>query len=250
MEWLQILLLIGSGFLAGVINSVAGGGTFFTFPALIFAGVSPIMANVTSTIAVWPGAVSSAVAYRKQLSLQRKDMLALMLTSLIGGGIGAVILLITPVQTFEALIPWLMLVATLLFAFGDKLRKEINEMDRVNYRSPKSVGLQMAIALYGGYFGAGIGILMLAMLNLLGLRDIHQMNALKTVLGSAINGVAVVIFIFSGYVDWLAASIMVVAAIIGGYFGACYAQKMPKIWVKRFVIIVGFIMTAWFFSKV
>lgn len=247
MEYFEIILLIGSGFLAGVINSVAGGGTFFTFPALIFAGVSPISANVTSTIAVWPGAVSSAVAYRKQLRLKRRDMMALMVTSFIGGGIGAIILLVTPVQTFETLIPWLMLVATLLFAFGDKLRKAAIAAEEVQYCSPKSMGLQMAIALYGGYFGAGIGILMLAMLNLLGLRDIHQMNALKTVLGSAINGVAVIIFLFSGLVDWQAAAIMVLAAIIGGYVGAHYAQKMPKIWVKKFVVLVGFAMTIWFF---
>ncbi len=249
MAWEAIALLVGSGFLAGIINSVAGGGTFFTFPALIFAGVPPVAANVTSTIAVWPGAVSSAVAYRKQLQLKRNDMMALMLTSFIGGGLGAVILLVTPEQTFTALIPWLMLIATLLFAFGDKLRKQVIAVAEINYSSPKSVSLQMLIALYGGYFGAGIGILMLAMLNLLGLRDIHQMNALKTVLGSAINGVAVIIFLFSGLVDWRAAAIMVLAAIIGGYVGAHYAQKMPKIWVKKFVILVGFAMTMWFFVK-
>lgn len=244
---LEILFIIGSAFSAGVINSVAGGGTFFTFPALIFAGVPPIAANATSTIAVWPGAVASAIAYRKQLRLKREHMMALAITSFIGGALGAVILLITPEQTFTTLIPWLMLIATLLFAFGDKLKKQALAAEEINYSSAKSIGLQMAIALYGGYFGAGIGILMLALLNLLGLRDIHQMNALKTVLGSAINGVAVLIFIFSGLVDWSAAGVMVVSAIIGGYLGAHYAQKLPKIWVKYFVITVGCLMTLWFF---
>ncbi len=249
MEWIEIVLLIGSAFLAGVINSVAGGGTFFTFPALIFAGVSPIVANVTSSIAVWPGAVASAVAYRKQLVMDRKAVLALALTSVIGGAIGAVVLLVTPIQVFESLIPWLMLVATLLFAFGDKLRARPLEIEQVNFTSPKSILLQLGIALYGGYFGAGIGILMLALLSLLELRDIHAMNALKTVLGSAINGVAVLIFLFSGMVDWYAGGVMVIAAIIGGYVGAHYAQKMPKPVVKRFVIIVGGLMTVWFFLR-
>lgn len=249
MELLETLLIIGSAFLAGIINSVAGGGTFFTFPALIFAGVSPIAANATSTIAVWPGAVASAVAYRNQLAIDKKALRVLALTSFIGGGTGAAILLMTPVQTFESLIPWLMLVATLLFAFGDKLRKEAVAHEQINFTSPKSIALQLAIALYGGYFGAGIGILMLALLTLLGLRDIHAMNALKTVLGSAINGVAVLIFIFSGIVDWQAGAMMVLAAIAGGYLGAHYAQKLPKIWVKRFVIGVGVLMTAWFFIR-
>ncbi|MDG1287590.1 MAG: sulfite exporter TauE/SafE family protein [Rickettsiales bacterium] len=249
MEWIEIIFLLGSAFLAGVINSVAGGGTFFTFPALIFVGVSPIVANVTSSIAVWPGAVASAVAYRKQLRVDRKAVLALSLTSVMGGAIGAVVLLVTPVQMFESLIPWLMLIATLLFAFGDKLRARPVELEQVNFTSPKSILLQLGIALYGGYFGAGIGILMLALLSLLGVRDIHTMNALKTVLGSAINGVAVVIFLFSGMVHWPSAGVMVLAAVIGGYVGAHYAQKMPKPVVKRFVIIVGVLMTAWFFGR-
>lgn len=249
MEWLQIALLVGSGLLAGIINSVAGGGTFFTFPALIFAGVPPIAANATSTIAVWPGAVASAVAYRNQLAVKKRALWVLSLTSFIGGAAGAIILLLTPSQTFESLIPWLMLVATLLFAFGDMLRKEAVELEHVNFTSPKSILLQLGIALYGGYFGAGIGILMLALLSLLGLRDIHAMNALKTVLGSAINGVAVLVFVFSGVVNWQAAAIMVLAAIIGGYFGAHYAQKLPKPLVRRFVIGVGGLMTLWFFIR-
>ena len=176
-------------------------------------------------------------------------MLALSLTSVMGGAIGAVVLLVTPVQMFESLIPWLMLIATLLFAFGDKLRARPVELEQVNFTSPKSILLQLGIALYGGYFGAGIGILMLALLSLLGVRDIHTMNALKTVLGSAINGVAVVIFLFSGMVHWPSAGVMVLAAVIGGYVGAHYAQKMPKPVVKRFVIIVGVLMTAWFFGR-
>ncbi len=249
MEIIEILLLIGSAFLAGIINSVAGGGTFFTFPALMFAGFSPISANITSSIAVWPGAVASAIAYRKQLQIDRKSLLILMATSIIGGAIGAIILLKTPAQLFESLIPWLMLLATLLFAFGDKLKQAPQEGEAIEYSSPKSIALQSTIALYGGYFGAGIGILMLALLTLLGLRDIHAMNALKVILGSAVNSMAVVIFLFSGMIDWYAASIMVVAAIIGGYVGAHYAQKLPKRIVRSFVIVVAVLMTIWFFMR-
>lgn len=249
MEWLEVFLLVSSGLLAGIINSIAGGGTFFTFPALIFTGVSPIAANATSSVAVWPGAVASAWAYRKHLNLNKKSLYVLGVTSFLGGGLGAVILLTTPSQTFEVLIPWLMLIATLLFAFGDKLKKVAEDEMQIRYTSLKSVSLQLGIALYGGYFGAGIGILMLALLGLLGLRDIHAMNALKTVLGSAINGIAVLIFIFTGWVDWKAAGVMVLAAIMGGYIGAHYAQKLPKHWVKRFVIFVGVAMTIWFFMK-
>ncbi len=249
MDWVQIALLVGSGFLAGVINSVAGGGTFFTFPALIFAGVSPIAANATSTIAVWPGALASAFAYRKQLHIERRELYALAFTSFVGGGLGAAILLLTPVQTFEALIPWLMLGATLLFAFGHKLRRELAKAQNANFTSSKSIILQFAIAIYGGYFGAGIGILMLALLTLLGLNDIHKMNALKAILGSAINGIAVIIFVLSGVVNWPAASIMVLAAIFGGYFGAHYAQKISKESVKRGVVLTGLLMSIWFFIK-
>lgn len=255
MEFIDILLLASVAALAGAVNSVAGGGTFFAFPALIFAGVPPIAANATCTIAVWPGAVASAWAYRKELAEFKKKLPLLILISLLGGGLGAIILLNTPAQTFETLIPWLMLVATLLFAYGrtisGHLRTRFAALAREDGKIAfaASFALQFIIAIYGGYFGAGIGILMLAMLALLGMTNIHEMNGLKTILGSSINGVAVVVFTFSGIVYWPQALVMAIGAILGGYYGANIAKKLPAAWVRNFVILTGALMTGWFFYQ-
>lgn len=251
----EIALLLGAALLAGMINAVAGGGTFFAFPALIFAGVPPIAANATSTIAVWPGAVASAWAYRKELKRYETRLPLLLSISLLGGGAGAVILLNTPAQTFEHLIPWLLFIATLLFAFGNTISQTLRKrFTALAHEEGKlafyaSCLLQLVIAIYGGYFGAGIGILMLAMLALMGLTHIHEMNGLKTLLGSSINGVAVLIFAFSGVVYWPQALIMVGGAILGGYMGANLAQKVPQKWVRLFVIGTGSLMTVWFFLE-
>lgn len=255
MGILEAILLFGTAILAGALNSVAGGGTFFAFPALLFAGVPPIAANATSTIAVWPGAVASAFAYKSELQQYGKRLPLLITTSVVGGAIGAIVLLNTPSSTFEFLIPWLLLIATLLFIFGGKvsayLRARFARLAHVDSKTAiiLSVLLQLVIAIYGGYFGAGIGILMLAMLALMGLTHIHEMNALKTVLGSAINGVAVIIFILGGAVYWLHAAVMVGGAILGGYLGAHYARKLSKEIVRKFVIICACLMTAWFFIQ-
>jgi hypothetical protein len=250
MEIADIVLLVLASLAAGAVNSVAGGGTFFTFPVLIMAGVPPVVANATSTIAVWPGAVASAWAYRHQVKLNAKSTLLLALVSLVGGGAGAAILLVTPEAAFEFLIPWLMLSATVLFAASPKIRNWVmrrKSASDIFVVSGLFLFLQFMVALYGGYFGAGIGILMLAVLACAGMSQIHEMNGLKTVLGSCINGVAVVIFIFSGIVDWYAAGIMVVAAIAGGYLGAVYAQKLSQKRVRFVVIATGALMTGWFF---
>lgn len=253
MTLTEIFLLVAASILAGAINSVAGGGTFFAFPALIFAGVPPIAANATSTIAVWPGAVASAWAYRHQLRHMREKLPLFIFISLMGGGLGAWILLQTPSHTFEALIPWLLLTATFLFAYGQQISSRLR---RYFGRFAKEEGtlafaasclLQFIIAIYGGYFGAGIGILMLAMLALLGMRNLHEMNGMKTILGSCINGVAVVIFIFSGIVYWSHAAVMIAGAIFGGYYGARMAQKFPPHLIRYFVIFTGIAMTIGFF---
>jgi uncharacterized membrane protein YfcA len=238
------LLLFLAAMAAGAINSVAGGGTFITFPALLFAGVPPIAANATCTIAIWPGAISSAFAYRKELNLQRKNLALMFGISLLGGGLGALTLLATPSATFEFLIPWLLLAATLLFAFSPSLSRFTTHQ---KFPLLLSYALQFSIAFYGGYFGAGIGILMLALLALLGMTEIHEMNALKTFLGTAINGVAVLVFVVSGAVVWSYAAVMVIGAIIGGYLGAHYAKKLPKQRVRQLVITIAASLTAWFF---
>lgn len=237
--------------LGGAVNSVAGGGSFLVFPALVLTGMSPICANATTTMALWPGSVTSAVAYRKQLPIERGELLALAIMSLLGGAAGASILLVTPEQIFRDLIPWLMLMATLIFTFGPSLLSRLRLSGEISgMRRRIARLLQFVIGVYGGYFGAGIGILMLAMLQLLGYRHIHQMNAIKTILGSAINGLAVLIFILAGIIVWSKAIVMLVGGVLGGYLAATFAQRMNPKKVRIFISITGFVLTAFFFLKV
>ncbi len=250
----EFTVLFITSILAGALNSVAGGGTFFLFPALIFVGVPPVSANVTATIAVWPGALASAIAYRNELQHYKQILPLLIGVSIAGGGIGAMILLQTPANIFEYLVPWLLLFATLLFTFGSKIsfyvkRKLTNKESNEKYKDSILLPAisQLVIAVYGGYFGAGIGILMLAMLALIGMHNVHEMNALKTILGTAINGVAVLIFIASGAVYWPQAVIMIIGAVVGGYFGAYYARKLPADLIRAFVIITASLLTIYFF---
>jgi uncharacterized membrane protein YfcA len=250
---LQIaIFLFVAGALAGALNSVAGGGSFIAFPALLWTGVPPIPANATNTIALWTAAAGSGGAYRNRLDVPRRVLLPLLAASLIGGLGGAFLLLRTPAQTFMRVLPWLTLGATLMFAFGKKLaggRRSIAEHD-VTFPALASATLfQFAVAIYGGYFGGGMGIVMLAMLATLGMTDIHAMNALKTVMGFVINGVAALAFILARAVYWKHGVVMIAGGIVGGYLGAHYAQKLPQAWIRRFVVLVGTGMTVYFFWK-
>jgi uncharacterized protein len=247
-----ILFLFFAGALGGALNSVAGGGSFIAFPALLFTGVPPIPANATNTIALWTAAAASGGAYRERLDVPRRVMIPLLSASLIGGLTGAFLLLKTPAHTFMRVLPWLTLGATLLFAFGKKLaggRKSVIEHDASGAALAGATLFQLAVAVYGGYFGGGMGIVMLAMLAALGMTDIHAMNALKSVMGFVINGVAVVTFIVAGAVYWKHGIIMIVGGIAGGYLGAHYAMKMPQAWIRWFVVAVGAGMTIYFFWK-
>jgi uncharacterized membrane protein YfcA len=251
----NILLLLFTAFIGGTLNSVAGGGSFFTFPALVFTGIPAIPANATSTVALWPGSVASVGAYREELRNQNRTLLILLsVTSLIGGVLGAILLLKTPSSVFQLLLPYLLLLATLLFTFSPTItaRLHVRKLEQGSL-TPKSLFwisfIQFVIAIYGGYFGGGIGIMMLATLAVLGMKNIHVMNAIKTVLASFINGVAVVTFIIAGAVFWPQALLMIVGAIIGGYAGAYYARKLDPRFVRIFVIVVGFVMTIVFFIK-
>jgi uncharacterized membrane protein YfcA len=245
------ILLFTAAVLAGIMNSVAGGGSFISFPALIFTGVPPIPANATNTVAVWPGSVASVASYRKRLPKSARVMAPLITISIIGGVLGAVVLLHTPQATFMRLVPYLFGIATLLFAFGKRLTQKFGQV--VKRTGPPSwpilVGLilvQFLIALYGGFFGGGMGILMLAMLEMIHIEDIHAMNGLKALLGSAINGAAMVTFIAARQVEWPQAILMIVGAILGGYGGAHFAQKLDPRWVRAAVICVGAGMTIYF----
>jgi uncharacterized membrane protein YfcA len=246
------IFLFVAGILGGALNAVAGGGSFVAFPALLFTGVPPIPANATNTIALWAGVSASGGAYRNRLDVPKRVLIPLLVTSVIGGLMGAFLLLRTPAHTFMRVLPWLMLGATLLFVFGKRLARgrasSIGQDATTNAIIMASV-LELFVAVYGGYFGGGIGIVNLAMLAAVGMTDIHAMNALKSVLGMAINGVATLAFIVARAIYWPQAVAMIGGAIVGGYFGAHYAQKLPQQWVRSFVILVGAAMTIYFFVK-
>ncbi len=245
------LLLFGAAFLGGLLNSVAGGGGFLCFPALLFTGVPPINANATNTVALWPGTVAATAAYRGSLLSTRGLILPLTLTGIAGALLGAVVLLKTPQSTFLRLIPWLMLVATLLFAFSGRISAWLRA--RTTHTSRHAMAgaalFQLIIAVYIGYFGAGSGILMLAMFALLGVENIHAMNGLKTYLASVCNAVAMATFIIAKAIFWPQAILMVIGATIGGYGGAYFAQKVRPDLVRQFVVLVGTGMTLYFFIR-
>lgn len=238
--------------LGGALNAVAGGGSFVAFPALLFTGVPPIAANATNTFALWVGTSASGGAYRGRFSLSRRVMIPLVATSVAGGLFGAFLLLKTPAYTFMRVLPWLMLGATLLFAFGKSLtgrRRSGLEHDASAAALFGASLFELIVAIYGGYFGGGVGIMNLAMLAALGMTDIHTMNALKVLLGGVINGVAVITFIVKGAIYWPQAAVMTLGAILGGYFAAHYAQKLPQSWIRAFVLLVGSGMTVYFFVQ-
>ncbi len=248
----SVVFLFCAGALGGALNSVAGGGSFIAFPALLFTGVPPIPANATNTIALWTGAAASGGAYRKRLDVPRRVLIPLLAASLTGGLAGAFLLLHTPARTFMRVLPWLTLGATLLFAFGRKLageRKSALAHEASGAALAGATLFQLCVAVYGGYFGGGMGIVMLAMLATLGMTDIHAMNALKSVMGFVINGVAVATFIVFRAVYWRQGIVMIAGGIAGGYLGAHYAQKVPQAWIRAFVVLVGAGMTAYFFWK-
>ncbi len=246
------IFLLAAGILGGALNAVAGGGSFLTFPALLFVGVPPIPANATNALALWTGATASGGAYRNRLDVPRR-MLVPLLAAGAGGGIGGAFLLLrTPAHTFMRVLPWLMLGATLLFIFGKRLGPRRSAGDRHEIATAAIVGasiFELIIAVYGGYFGGGMGIVNLAMMAAIGMTDIHAMNALKSILGVAINGVAALVFVVKGAIYWREGILVIAGALIGGYFGAHYAQKLPPAWVRAFVILVGAGMTLYFFVR-
>lgn len=239
-------LLFAAAVGAGALNSVAGGGSFLTFPALIFTHADSITANATSTVALVPGSIASALGYRDELKAEGENLKWLAAISAAGGLIGSLTLIATPSTVFNALVPFLMLLATLVFTFGDRLRARM-----LGNAAPRPVvfGVQLAISIYGGYFGGGMGLMMLAAFTFLGMTDLHRMNALKSALGVLINGVAVVIFTLSGKVSWAPAGVMVLGAIAGGFGGAWLARKVDAKKVRPIVVAIGWAMTAAFFWR-
>jgi len=246
------IFLFVAGALGGALNAVAGGGSFIAFPALLFTGVAPIAANATNTLALWVGTTASSCAYRKHFDISWRVMVPLTVTSIIGGLAGAYLLLHTPAPTFLHVLPWLMLGATLLFALGNRFggnRTSGIARDASTAALIFASVFELVVAVYGGYFGGGVGIMNLAMLAAIGMTDIHAMNALKVVLGGIINAMAVIAFIAAGAIMWRQAIIMIVGATIGGYSSAHFAQKLQQSWIRAFVIVVGTSMTAYFFWR-
>jgi uncharacterized membrane protein YfcA len=243
-----------AGMVAGVINSVAGGGTLISFPSLVSFGEPEIISNATNTAAMWPGSVSSAVGYRKDTPVERSLLVMLTIPSVIGGLLGAVVLVVTPAETFRRVVPFLVLFATLLLASRDTLSKRLGGNptgeERVTiYGRIWGVLFQLFVASYGGYFGAGIGILMLGSFSLMGMRDIHRMNAIKTPLAAMINVTAFVFFALKGLVVWPLAILMAAGAITGGYAGARSAKRVNPRLLHYCVVIVGLLVSGWFFIK-
>jgi len=249
----QILVAFVASFVAGAINSVAGGGTLVSFPALVWLGVPSVIANATNTVAMWPGSMGSLWGYRREMQGLNRRMLLLIIPSLVGGILGALLLRITPPGVFDRLVPFLIFFATILFLAQDPIQRRLKTSDPEAHNTDTwlygALGFQFLVSLYGGYFGAGIGILMLAALSIMGLTDIHQMNGLKNVFASCINGIAAVYFISTGLVNWPYSVVMIAGAVAGGYLGAGAARKLGRKVVRGIVVAVGLSMTAALFLR-
>jgi uncharacterized protein len=248
----EITLFLAAA-LGGALNSVVGGATFVIFPALVFAGVPAISANATSSVVVWPAALASVFAYREDIKLNRRLLGLLVVASLAGGALGAWLLLRTPGAAFVRLVPWLLLFASSLFSFGGPLSARLPGGRPSCYRGTKALAgvtaAQLLISVYGGYFGAGMGILMLAAYALANLGNIHTMNGVRSLLGLAINGVAIAWFILHGAIVWRPALLMVVGATTTGYAGAAIARRIDPASVRRLVMLIAWGMTTYFFIR-
>lgn len=247
---MSILLVTLTAFVAAAINSVAGGGTFLTFPALTgFAGLTEKVANMTSTIGLWPGSAASVVAARKEFARLPKGMaFTFGLISLVGGATGSWLLLRTSIAGFRLAIPWLLAFATVIFAFSKPIARWAGRGhgDRSLKWTLFVAGVQLLVAIYGGYFGAGIGVLMLAGLSFAGLDDIHQMNAMKVLLATLINGVAATVFAFYT-IDWHVAGMMAVASIAGGFLGMVGARRVKADQLRVVILLIGVSLTGYYF---
>ena len=247
MSLLHGALMFAAAFIAGMVNSIAGGGTLLTFPLLIGLGLDPKVANATSTVALWPGLFGGLFGYRNEMSDTSLILMRLGAISVVGGGVGAWLLIATPSPTFARLVPFLILFATILFMLQGAVNRWLHVPSPMS-GSQKSwwtiaIIVQFFSAMYGGYFGAGNGIWMLAAMGLLGLHDIHRANGIKNFLGICINSVAVVAFSIAHLVVWPSALLMAVGAVLGGYFGARTARKVGRVMIRRAIVVIGFVIT-------
>ncbi len=253
----QLTLLLAAAFVAGALNAVAGGGSFLTLPALVFTGMPPVLANATGTVALLPGYVSGALGFREDLEAPPGlSLRALAGLSLLGGAMGAALLLVTDDKTFSKIVPWLLLLATVLFAVGPMLLRKLKGSGGDSgagtgaraSAGKSAVGL-LAVSIYGGYFNGGLGILLLALFGLLGQTNLNGMNGMKNVVSALLTAIAVVIYAWGGVVAWPQALVMMIAATAGGYFGARLARRIPAPIMRAGIVVIGLVMTILFFLR-
>jgi hypothetical protein len=246
----DIAILIGIGFLAGFSNAVVGGGTLFTFPAILAVGLSPVVANATTTVALWPGTVTSARAQLGELKRSSHALPPRVIGATLGGLIGALLLLASGDTLFFQLVPWLLASATVLFTFARQIVKRVARIGVLTHgNSAALVSMEFVCAIYGGYFGAAIGILLLASMALAGEHDMRSANAQRNYLVCFINGVAALIFIVMGVVDWPVALIVMAGSVAGGYVGGRFARSMPSRLLRHLVTAAGVIFSVVYFIR-
>jgi hypothetical protein len=235
----DLILLMGAAFAAGIVNTIAGGGTFLTFPALVLTGMPPILANATSAVAVFPGYLGGVVGFRAEIAqLDRRRLMLMTATALLGGMAGGLLLLVSSDAAFAAIVPFLLIGATAVFVWGDWLRAWLGRSAR-SITPFGAVGLFL-VSLYGGYFNGGLGIVLLALFTMWGMADIHQMNGLKNAMSFAVSAVSVAVFALAGLVAWPQALAMMVAATVGGYAGAPLSRLLPRAAVRTGIALAGF----------
>ncbi|KAB8335357.1 sulfite exporter TauE/SafE family protein [Scytonema tolypothrichoides VB-61278] len=254
MTFMQACFLFFAAWMSGVLNSVAGGGGLIIFPALIVTGLPAISANATSTLASCPGYIAGISAYREELQAQQQLSWLFGSVSLVGGMLGAVLLLHTPASVFDQLVPYLLLLATVLFTFGNSISTLLQIAPKETAQNSscfqiKASFVQLLVSVYGGFYGLGISFLILATLRIVGIKNIHQMNALKVLIIMCTDSFAIVTFVIAGVIAWQQALVMMVGASVGGYSGAYYARQLKPEWVRRFVIVIAWGITCYFFLR-
>ena len=242
-------LLLVAAFVAGALNAVAGGGSFLTLPALVFVGVPPVVANATGTVALLPGYAAGAWGFREDTEPPPGlTMRLLVVLSLVGGAAGAGLLLVTSNEVFSIVVPWLLLAATVLFALGPQLRSRLAAGSNHPFTAKATLGV-LAVAVYGGYFNGGLGILLLALFGLLGQTRLNAMNGLKNLVSALLTAIAVAVYAVGGVVNWRHALLMMLAATAGGYIGARVARRIPAVWLRWGIVATGLVMTGIFFWR-
>jgi uncharacterized membrane protein YfcA len=252
--WLQAPLLFFAGIWVAALNAVAGGGAFFSFPILMFFGLPPIAANATGKFAIWLGASASIKGYWPEIISQKDKLLAVTLLATLGSIIGSLLLLVTPSETFRAMVPWLMLIATLVFAFGKQAVALLAGLLPHTHNHSligkvfQWIGMS-SIGIYGGFFGAGMGILLVAFCQLVGIHNVHQANAIKVVVATGITTLSTFVFIIAGVIAWPQAIALGLGTLVGGYYGASFARRLPQKIIRALIIAYGLIVSVYFFAS-